>query len=140
MLHMLDTDTASYIIKGRMPAIEAKLAAIQPSLLCISVITRAELLYGLKGLPAGHRLHLGVRRFLQIIQALPWDAEAAGYYADIRHQLVITGQPIGDMDMMIAAHTLAVGAVLVTNNLRHFRRIDAPLLMVNWVEGDENGT
>jgi tRNA(fMet)-specific endonuclease VapC len=129
---MLDTDTASYIIKGRSPLVEAKLAAIDPAMICISVITRAELLYGLKRLPAGHRLHLGVRRFLRIVRALPWDLDAADYYADIRHQLVTTGRSIGETDMMIAAHTLSAGAILVTNNTRHFERIDAPLSMVNW--------
>jgi tRNA(fMet)-specific endonuclease VapC len=132
MLHMLDTDTASYIIKGQFPSMEAKLAAIQPSMVCVSVITRAELLYGLKRLPPSHRLHLGVRKFLRIVRVLSWDADAADYYADIRHQLVTTGQPIGEMDMMIAAHSLSVGAVLVTNNIRHFERIVAPLNLVNW--------
>ena len=82
---MLDTDTASDVIKGRSPAIEAKLALILPSMVCISAITRAELLYGLKRLPADHRLHLAVRQFLKIVRMLPWDAEAADWYADIRH-------------------------------------------------------
>ena len=66
MLHMLDTDTVSYLIKGKSPAIETKLAALVPSMVCISVMTRAELLYGLKRLPADHRLHLAVRQFLKI--------------------------------------------------------------------------
>jgi len=132
MLHMLDTDTASYVIKGRSSDIEAKLAATPPSKVCISVMTRAELMYGLKRLPPEHRLHIGVRQFLKIVRALPWDAEAADYYADIRHQLVTSGQPIGEMDMMIAAHSLAAGAALVTNNMRHYERIKAPLVLVNW--------
>ncbi len=85
---MLDTDTASYIIKGRSPEIEAKLATIEPSMICISVITHAELMYGLKRLPLGHRLHIGVRQFLKILAILPWDVDAADYYAEIRHQLV----------------------------------------------------
>ncbi len=135
MLHMLDTDTASYIIKGRSPAIGAKLRAISPALVCISVMTRAELLYGLKRLPPEHRLHLAVRQFLKIVRVLPWDSEAAGWYADIRHQLVSSGKPIGEIDMMIAAHSLAAGAVLVTNNQKHFKRIRAPLTLVNWREG-----
>ncbi len=130
---MLDTDTASYIIKGRSPAIEAKLSTVLPSMVCVSVITRAELMYGLKRLAPGHRLHIGVRRFLKIIRALPWDAEAADYYADIRHQLVSTGRPIGGMDMLIAAHSLSAGASLVTNNIRHYERIQPALTLVNWV-------
>lgn len=132
MLHMLDTDTASYIIKGRSPGIEAKLSNILPAMVCISVMTRAELLYGLKRLPADHRLHLAVRQFLKIVRVPSWDAEAADWYASIRHQLITTGQPIGELDMMIAAHSLSAGAVLVTNNVRHYERIEAPLILENW--------
>ncbi len=132
MLHMLDTDTASYLIKGKSPAIEAKLADIMPSMVCISVMTRAELQYGLKRLPVEHRLHLAVQQFLKIVRILTWDSEAADWYATIRHQLVSTGQPIGEMDMMIAAHSLSAGAVLVTNNNRHYERIEAPLMLDNW--------
>ena len=62
MLHMLDTDTASYVIKGRSPLMEEKLTGMLPSMVCVSVMTRAELLYGLKRLPLDHRLHIGVRR------------------------------------------------------------------------------
>lgn len=137
VLHMLDTDTASYIIKGRSRAIESKLAAILPSMVCVSVMTRAELMYGLKRLPSDHRLHIGVRQFLKIVRVLPWDADAADFYADIRHQLVTSGQPIGELDMMIAAHSLSAGAVLVTNNLRHYARIEAPLTLVNWSDATE---
>lgn len=134
MLYMLDTDTASFVIKVRSPAIEQKLTALPPSTVCISVMTRAELLYGLKRLPPGHRLHLAVRQFLKIVRALPWDTDAADYYAEIRHQLISTGQPIGELDMMIAAHSLSIGAALVTNNIRHYERIDLPLVLVNWAD------
>ena len=132
MLYMLDTDTASYIIKGRSPGIEAKLSNILPAMVCISVMTRAELLYGLKRLPADHRLHLAVRQFLKIVRVPSWDAEAADWYASIRHQLITTGQPIGEPEMMIAAHSLSAGAVLVTNNVRHYERIEAPLILEDW--------
>jgi tRNA(fMet)-specific endonuclease VapC len=128
---MLDTDTASYLIKGKSPEIEAKLAALVPAMVCISVMTRAELQYELKRLPADHRLHLTVRQFLKIVRVLPWDADAADWYAEIRHQLVCTGQPIGELDMMIAAHALSAGAVLVSNNSRHYERIKAPLILAN---------
>lgn len=139
LLHMLDTDMASYIIKGRLPNAEAILSSIPPSQLCISAVTRAELLYGLKRLAADHRLHLGVRRFLDIVQTLAWDRDAADRYAEIRHQLTSAGLPIGELDMMIAAHALSAGAVLVTNNTRHFQRIAAPLAMANWLEAAQPG-
>lgn len=132
MLHMLDTDTASYLIKGRSPTVENRLAALAPSMVCISVMTRAELQYGLKRLPVDHRLHLAVPQFLKIVRTVPWDTDAADWYASIRHQLLSTGQPIGEFDMMIAAHSLSVGAILVTNNLRHYGRIEAPLILENW--------
>ncbi len=132
MLSMLDTDTVSYLLKGRSPQVEKRLHSMHPSMVCISVMTRTELLYGLKRLPADHRLHMVVRKFLKIVQTPSWDEEAADWYADIRHQLLSTGQPIGEMDMMIAAHSISLGAVLVTNNTRHYARINAPLMLENW--------
>lgn len=137
MLSMLDTDTASYLLKGQSPQVEQRLNSMHPSMVCISVMTRAELLYGLKRLPADHRLHMVVRKFLKIVQVPSWDAEAADWYADIRHQLLSTGQPIGEMDMMIAAHAISLGAVLVTNNTRHYECINAPLMLENWI-GDSS--
>lgn len=132
MLHLLDTDTVSYLIKGKSASIERRLSALAPSNVCISVVTRAELMYGLKRLPPSHPLQLAVRQFLKIVRVLPWDSDAADWYAEIRHQLISSGQPIGEMDMMIAASALSVGAKLVTNNRRHFDRIKAPLIVENW--------
>ena len=65
-----------------------------------------------------HRQHAAVRRFFKIIRGLPWESDAADFYADIRHRLVVIGQAIGEMDVMIAARSMAIGAVLVTNNVR----------------------
>jgi tRNA(fMet)-specific endonuclease VapC len=132
MLYMLDTDMVSYLIKGHAPALEGKLLTLLPSMICISVMTRAELLYGLKRLPEEHRLHLVVSKFMKTVQVLAWGAEAADWYASIRHQLTNVGQPIGELDVMIAAHAIASNAVLVTNNARHFGRIEAPLVLENW--------
>ncbi len=132
VLHMLDTDISSYLIKGRAVQVEAKLSLLAPAMVCVSVVTQAELMYGLKRLPDSHPLHHAVRQFLSIVRVLAWDSEAANYYAGIRHQLVSSGQTIGDMDMMIAAHSLSANAVLVTNNIRHYNRIEAPLTLVNW--------
>ena len=132
VLYMLDTDIASYIIKKQPPKAEARMQTLLPSAICISVITRAELIYGLKQLPSNHRIQLAVRQFLGLVRVLPWDVEASEWYADIRHQLTTTGKPIGELDMMIAAHALAQDAILVTKNLRHYQRIKAPLMLENW--------
>jgi tRNA(fMet)-specific endonuclease VapC len=132
VLYMLDTDIASYAIKGPSVQLRKRLTEVEPSLICVSAVTCAELLYGLKRVPTNHRLHIGVRQFLKAVRVLAWDAEAAGFYADVRHELVTSGQPIGELDMMIAAHSMAAAAMLVTNNLRHYERIRAPLLLDNW--------
>ncbi|MCG1018751.1 MULTISPECIES: hypothetical protein [Burkholderiaceae] len=66
----MGTDITSYLIKDKSPAIEAKLVSLVPATVCISVMPRAELLYGLKRLPLGHRLHLAVRQFLKIVRTL----------------------------------------------------------------------
>jgi tRNA(fMet)-specific endonuclease VapC len=131
--YMLDTNTASHILKKRHPKAEARMQTFPPSAICLSVITRAELIYGLKQLPPNHRTQFAVREFLKIVQTLPWDVEASNWYADIRHQLTTTGKLIGELDMMIAAHAISQDAVLVTNNLRHYQRIKAPLMLENWV-------
>jgi tRNA(fMet)-specific endonuclease VapC len=67
---MLDTDMASYVIRERTPEVAWRLAEIPSSMVCVSVMTRAELLYGLKRMPAGHRLQLGVRKFLRLVRVL----------------------------------------------------------------------
>jgi tRNA(fMet)-specific endonuclease VapC len=131
---MLDTDTSSYIIKGGYGPIEQHLRSTSPSDICISAMTRAELLYGLQGLSQRHHLHQAVHRFLRVTMMLTWDAEAADFFAKIKYRLKSGGTPIGDMDMLIAAHALAADAVLVTDNTRHFKRIKLPLMMVNWIE------
>ena len=132
MLYLLDTDICSYLIRGRSPGIEDRLANLSPDEICISAITRAELLYGLKRLPASHRLQASVRRFLRMVRVLAWDSDAADFYAEIAHQLLGSGRPIGELERMIAAHALALGAVLVTNNVRHYERIAQPLIIENW--------
>ncbi len=131
---MLDTDTSSYIINGRVPSVRTRLAEIPPTQVCISVVTRAELFYGIQALPDDHKIHLATLRFIGETITLPWGHEAADIYAEIRHELTTTGRPIGDRDMMIAAHAISLGAVLVTNNTRHHARL-APLLQIeNWVD------
>ncbi|GAC1649456.1 MAG: type II toxin-antitoxin system VapC family toxin [Acidobacteriaceae bacterium] len=131
-LYMLDTDTISFLVKGRNPTIRDRFRTHATSELVISAVTRAELLYGLKALDPAHMLRVAVKRILEEIPSLSWQAEAAEYYAEMRHQLTTSRQLIGDLDMMIAAHALAIHAVLVTRNERHFSRIRLPLQMENW--------
>jgi tRNA(fMet)-specific endonuclease VapC len=124
---------ASYVIKSRSAILESRLRAIPKEAIAVSVITRAELTYGLQRLPPEHGMHLGVQRFLRTVRTIPWQEEAADKYAAIRHRLTISGSLIGELDMMIAAHAMALGATLVTNNTRHFERTAPPLLIENWL-------
>ena len=132
MLYLLDTDIMSYALRAKTPAVERKLAMVPRSELAISVVTQGELLYGLKILAPNHRLHAAVRKWLGMVRIFSWDSQAAEHYAEIRHYLTATGQPIGELDMMIAAHALALDATLVTNYTRHYQRIQAPLRLENW--------
>jgi tRNA(fMet)-specific endonuclease VapC len=134
MLYLLDTDIVSYALKAKSKAVENRLKDVPTSQLAVSVVTQAELLYGLKILPGNHPLHSAVRKWLRILSVLSWESAATEFYAEIRHQLSSTGQPISELDMMIAAHALALDATLVTNNIRHYERIQAPLRLENWAE------
>lgn len=132
MRYLLDTDTASYIIRGAFPALDAKLATMAPRDVAISVITRAELLYGLekRGNPRG--LARVVHAFLERITIPPWDNPAADTFAKLRAQLDRQGTPIGLADTMIAAHALALKVALATNNRKHFQNVKG-LVLENWV-------
>lgn len=131
-LFMLDTDTVSYLVKGRVPVLDARVAAVSPEHLCISAVTRGELLYGLNLKDGAHRLALLVDQVLRRVRCLPWDEAAATQFAFIAAELHKAGTPIGTTDAMIAGHALATGAVLVTNNARHFSRV-AGLPVENWI-------
>ena len=135
-LYMLDTDTASFFLRGRYPSIDARLKELDGSEFCISVITRAELMYGLQLAAPTHQAHLRVRRFLAGIAILDWDQAAADAYAALRYQMKVQGTPVAEPDMMIAAHAMSLGAVLVTNNTRHFQHMVPPLVIENWVSPD----
>jgi tRNA(fMet)-specific endonuclease VapC len=128
---MLDTDTASYVMRGGSPAIDNRLTTLDVRQVCISAVTRAELRFGVRRLPDAKGLAAEVERFLSGIHTLPWDEIAADHFAEVRVALERVGTPIGIMDTMIAAHARALRATLVTNNVKHFRLIKG-LMVENW--------
>ena len=132
MRYLLDTDTASYSIRGSFPTLDARFAKVAARDMAISVITRAELLFGLekRGNPRG--LARVVHAFLDRMTILPWDNAAADTFAKVRAQLEKQGTPIGLADTMIGAHALALKVTLVTNNLRHFQNVRG-LTLENWI-------
>ena len=132
-LYMLDTDTVSCLVRGKTPALDARVAAVPKKHLCISAVTRGELLYGLKLKDGAHRLAQLIDQFLLRVPCLPWDEAAATQFAFIAADLHKAGTQIGSMDAMIAGHAMATGAVLITNNARHFSRV-AGLTVANWCQ------
>lgn len=120
--YLLDTNTASFIIKSNVPAVNRKLVRVPISQLFISSITEGELRYGVAKRPAATKLQQLVEEFLLRITVLPWDSDAAKQYGPLRAEFERLGQPIGYLDTLIGAHALAIGATLVTND-QAFSRI-----------------
>jgi len=128
--YLLDTNTASYAIKGNVARVREQLLKIAMADVGISVITEAELRFGVARLPSAIRLKDLVEEFLLRVEVLPWNSAAANHYAEIRAALERSGNPMGNMDMLIAAHALSVEAVLVTHD-RVFRRVKG-LKLEDW--------
>lgn len=132
--YLIDTDTASYFLKNRQASLTARMkAAMVAGETAISVVTRAELRYGQRLMEGNARLAGLLDAFLEEIPSLDWTVEAAEHYARLAAEQKQQGQFIGTLDTQIAAHALAEGLILVTNNGRHFGRIPE-LQSENWVE------
>ncbi|MDZ7856835.1 type II toxin-antitoxin system VapC family toxin [Sphaerotilus sp.] len=128
--YLLDTNAVSAALRGA-PGIDQRLLALDADDWCISAVTHSELRYGLALRPEALRLARMVEAFLQTATTAPWDAAAAEVHGRLRAALRQRGTPIGDFDEMIAAHALALGAVLVTDNVRHFEQVPG-LVIENW--------
>jgi tRNA(fMet)-specific endonuclease VapC len=122
--YLLDTNTVSYVIKGNFPRVRERLLKVPMAEVGISVVTEAELRFGLARRPEASTLKLAVDEFLLRVEILSWDSDAASHYARVRAALEDEGEPIGSLDLMIAAQALAAEAVLVTHD-RVFRKIRA---------------
>jgi tRNA(fMet)-specific endonuclease VapC len=130
--YLLDTNIASCIIKGNSPAVDRHLVKVAMAQLAISAVTEGELRFGAARLPHATRLHSLIEAFFLNVAVLPWDSEAAQEYGELRAVLEREGKPIGNLDMMIGAHALALGSVLVTND-HAFGRIKK-LRIVDWTK------
>ena len=132
MSYLLDTNTASYVIKGNIPQVRQRLLKVPMAAVAISVVTEAELRFGVIRKPEATRLKIAVEEFLLRVSVLPWDSDAAKQYANVRSALERSGEPMGNLDIMIAAHALSTQSVLVTND-RVFRRVKQ-LKIEDWTE------
>jgi len=116
-LYMLDTNTVSYILKGISPKARKHLSSLRRNeIAAVSSITEGELWYGLDRISGGDLRHNALRSFLGRIKVLPWDSEAAAAYGKFRAHQEAIGRPLGPLDTQIAAHAIAEGAILVSND------------------------
>jgi tRNA(fMet)-specific endonuclease VapC len=131
---MLDTDTCIFFMRGASPKLSAKVQSVPLQQQVMSAVTFAELTYGIQASAAAKRkqnqavldslvLHLAV---------LDWPQEAAAHYAQIRADLKKRGAQLGAADLMIASHARALGAKVVTNNVKDFGRVRG-LDVENWL-------
>ena len=130
-LYMLDTDTCSYVMKRSHHSVLKRLQEVPVSEVCISVVTKSELLFGVEISPRRQQDELALNAFLTHIEVLDFPDEAAPHYAKIRADLRARGSMIGANDLFIAAHARSLGLTLVTNNTQEFGRV-RNLVLENW--------
>ncbi len=132
MRYMLDTNVLINCIRKRSDKLLKRLSDMDPSDVCISSLTYAELVHGVEKSKEVERNRFALALMLANFEILDFDVNAANDYGKIRADLESKGEPIGPFDMLIAAHALSRDCVLVTNNTREFQRV-AGLKVVDWM-------
>lgn len=128
---MLDTNICIYAIKQRPPEVLAALRAQEVAGLGLSSVTVAELAFGVAK-SGSARNQKALEQFLEPLEIADFDRSAALVYGRLRAALEAAGTPIGPLDTQIAAHALALGVILVSNNQREFARVPG-LRLEDWV-------
>jgi tRNA(fMet)-specific endonuclease VapC len=127
--YMLDADTVSDALRGQ-GNVAARLLEHQPSELCVSAITMAELSFGAEA-RRSPKIRRAIRGFSKDVTVVPFDEASAERFGVVAAALSTRGRPIGLYDTLVAAHALALGLTVVTNNTRHFSRVPG-LAVENW--------
>lgn len=130
--YLLDTNICIYIAKGQPTAVRRKFEALSLPQLAMSTITVGELRFGAEKSQSRARALATIAQLVQMIQPCALPLAAAEHYGHVRATLAQQGLPIGNNDLWLAAHALAEGWTLVTNNLREFSRVPG-LRVENWV-------
>ena len=130
--YMLDTDTCSYVMKRSNAAVLRRLQAVPVADVCMSVVTKSELLYGVEVSPRRAQDVAALAALLPYVEVLDLPGDAASHYAEIRADLKKRGAPIGANDLFIAAHARSLGLTLVTNTAE-FSRVKG-LRVENWTQ------
>ncbi len=132
MIYMLDTNICIYILKNYNEKLISKFSKYKFGDIGISSIVYSELIYGVeKSLKRDENLK-NLLKFLSSIIICDYDVEAANEYGKIRSDLEKAGNIIGSLDMLIAAHASSKKVILITNNVKEFKRIKH-LKVENWV-------
>ena len=129
--YMLDTDTCSYVMKRSSEPLLRKLQKVPVTDVCMSVITKSELLYGVEVSPRRTADAAALAAFLPYVEVVDFSDDAASHYAEIRADLKRRGALIGANDLFIAAHARCLGLTLVSNNTAEFGRVKG-LAIENW--------
>lgn len=132
-VYMLDTDISSYIMRRSNDAVLKKLRRVAVDAVCVSAVTKSELLYGVEISPRRAKDQAALEDYLRYVEVLDYPDEAAMHYAQIRARLRVSGRMIGANDLFIAAHARSQGLILVTNNTREFSRVGG-LKIENWAK------
>ena len=129
--YLLDTNIVIYVLKRR-PKEVLDVFNINASRTAISSISLSELLYGAEKSQNIDKNLEAIEEFISHLDVLPYDAKASQHYGQIKAALEKKGEIIGENDIHIAAHAISQGLILVTNNLREFKRVPN-LAFENWV-------
>jgi tRNA(fMet)-specific endonuclease VapC len=129
--YMLDTNICIYIIKNKPLGVKKKLSLIAPEDICLSSITVSELFYGVEKSQYPQKNREALENFLINFNIMDYGYEASEAYGKIRAHLEKTGDIIGAMDLMISAHALSLKTILVTNNMKEFKKVEG-LKIENW--------
>jgi tRNA(fMet)-specific endonuclease VapC len=128
--YLLDTNICIYIINARPPHVLERFRREAVGDIGISAVTAAELAFGVAK-SGSDRNRAALEKFLAPLEIAPFDEAAAWQYGTLRARLEQRGQPLGSLDTLIAAHALALGITLVTNNSAEFSRVEG-LRLDNW--------
>jgi tRNA(fMet)-specific endonuclease VapC len=130
--YLLDTNICIYIINKKPPSAVYRIRSKHPDEVSISTITIAELEYGVHRSKHIDQNRIALLEFLVPFMILDFDQSAAAVYGSVWASLERKGTPIGPMDLLLAAQALSQQLILVTNNVREFRRV-AGLQIENWI-------
>jgi tRNA(fMet)-specific endonuclease VapC len=128
---MLDTNICIYLINKKSADLARKIISIASDMIYISTITQSELEFGVAKSQDKLKNSQALSKFLSIMNIIAYDSYAAETYGVIRAALEQTGNLIGHMDMLIAAHAKSKGFTIITNNTREFARVDG-LIIEDW--------